>query len=125
MICYKKLIEVSDYDFRNTLNNASTHQLIKELANTFKMTEYRLQMAMHIEAQTILRERMKGEKQPYDAVLELIWKNPEGLMDIYETEDAQKIMDNMNNRFHTVIDRETSIGFFTDYSIMTTCNDNS
>ena len=113
--CLKQRDDVNDLQFRQFFEQAPDDTTFKNLLTLFQVDEHRISLTLKVEAQQELRERMAGEQEPFDAILELIWYLPRDLLALAQSSQGEELIQQLDTFIHQVADHKRSVGFFTPY----------
>lgn len=113
--CLKKRDDVSLYDFQRFWSLKTTSDLFDELVAAFAVSDMRIKPALQLEAQNELQQKLQGETDAFDCLVEIIWDDPSELARLYESREGEVLIDSFDRVVHDVVDRKGSTGFFTDY----------
>lgn len=113
--CVKRRDDVSIEDFRHFWNGNKFTQLIERLSSLTMTVEIKKNLTLDIPLNTDLQLE-RYSKQPFDAILEIIWQTGHEVEMLIENEEFNKLYEEMFALQKEYIDFNDSRRFFTEYS---------
>ncbi len=111
--CMKRRQDVSLDQFRKYWNDPRFTDLLARMQAMFGAKRATRNLTLSVEANVVVRE-MRGTREPYDGVLEYWWDEARALLDIVDTPEAQKLIDEMRAYQSQFVDFSASTAFFTE-----------
>jgi hypothetical protein len=111
--CFRKAPDLSTEDFREYWQGAEFDELIGKIAGLTSAVRYCKSLTLQVSmGEDLVSDR--GLAQPYDGILEYYWENAHHLPEVYATEEARALSDQISRYQSQFIDLANSTAFFTE-----------
>ena len=112
--CFRKLPDISIEDFRDYWQGAEFSDLVKKVATLTGARRYEKSLTLQVSMGNLLISD-RGLASPYDGILEYYWDNANHLAGIYETAEAEALLQQVQRFQSQFIDLANSTAFFTEH----------
>ena len=113
--CVKRQDDISVEEFRHFWNGAEFNNLIDEMMGLTLTAEVKKNLTLDIPMNTEL-QMARESKQPFDAVLEIIWQSGHEIEVLANDEHFLELYEKMTELQKKYIDFSESRRFFTEYA---------
>ena len=101
-------------DFRDYWQGAEFDELIGKIAKLTGAVRFRKNLTLQVSmGENLVSDR--GLAQPYDGILEYYWENAHHLPEVYATEEARALSEQVTRYQSQFIDLSNSTAFFTEH----------
>lgn len=112
--CFRKAPDISIEDFRDYWQGAEFDELIKKIAALTGAVRYHKNLTLQVSmGEDLVSDR--GLAQPYDGILEYYWENAHHLPEVYASDEARALTEQVNRYQSQFIDLSNSTAFFTEH----------
>ncbi len=113
MRCLKRRGDISAVEFRRFWNNPEYEALLGKLGEVSELISHTRSLTLQIDINQELAD-LHGTLEPYDAVVELCWKNAQTVLAARNSDVGMQAVDSVLAFEDQFIDRTASRYFFTD-----------
>jgi len=111
--CFRKAPDLSAEDFREYWQGAEFDELIQKIAGLTGAVRYSKSLTLQVGmGDELVSDR--GLAQPYDGIVEYYWENAQHLPEVYATEEARALSEQITRYQGQFIDLANSTAFFTE-----------
>lgn len=111
--CFRKAPDLSAEDFREYWQGAEFDELIQKIARLTGAVRYSKSLTLQVGmGEDLVSDR--GLAQPYDGIVEYYWENAQHLTEVYATEEARALSEQITRYQGQFIDLANSTAFFTE-----------
>ena len=111
--CFRKAPDLSAEDFREYWQGAEFDELIQKIAGLTGAVRYSKSLTLQVGmGDELVSDR--GLAQPYDGIVEYYWENAQHLPEVYATEEARALSEQITRYQDQFIDLANSTAFFTE-----------
>ena len=111
--CFRKAPDLSAEDFREYWQGAEFDELIQKIAGLTGAARYSKSLTLQVGmGEDLVSDR--GLAQPYDGIVEYYWENAHHLPEVYATEEARSLIEQIARYQGQFIDLANSTAFFTE-----------
>ena len=111
--CVKARDELSTIEFRRFFNNEAFAELMRELAAVTDAVDHKASLTLDIAVNMEMQEN-RGGAAPFDALIEVRWRNGQDLLQRVETEAFEDIIARMDEYQGQFVDFSRSSRFFVE-----------
>ena len=112
--CFRKAPDISNEDFREFWQGAEFDELIQKIVVLTNAVRHNKSLTLQVSmGDNLVSER--GLAQPYDGILEYYWENAHHLPEVYATEEARTLSEQISRYQSQFIDLANSTAFFTEH----------
>lgn len=111
--CIKKRDDISIENFRNYWSSREFEDLLQRVIDITKAQHFTKNLTLDVEANVMIQEE-RGGGEPFDGIIEYWWDKGSELMDLYGTDEAKKVRQEMTDYQRQFIDLAASSAFFTE-----------
>ncbi len=111
--CIKKRDDISLEKFRDYWNSPEFEELLQRVIDITRAQHFTKNLTLDVEANVMIQEE-RGGGEPFDGIIEYWWEKGSELMDLYNTEQAKQVRQEMLDYQVQFIDLKASSAFFTE-----------
>ena len=115
IFCVRKRADRSDEEFRRYWRNPRFDALIQRVVEDSGARRFSKTLTLRVEANLEMM-RTRGTAEPFDAVLEYWWDKAANLMELIDTAEGKRLLEEMRAYQAEFIDPAASRIFFTEAS---------
>ncbi|MCP4878675.1 MAG: hypothetical protein GY896_24750 [Gammaproteobacteria bacterium] len=112
--CVRRRQDISVEAFRRHWNSPEFEALLERAIDIMKAERFAKNLALEVSATRVVRDD-RGTGEPFDGTLEFWWRDAHDLMEKYESPEAQKIREEMQDYQERFVDIGGCRAFFTEY----------
>ena len=112
--CIKKRDNISIEEFLNYWHSQEFEELLQRAVDITKPKRLARNLTLDIDANLMMKEE-RGNREPFDGIIEFLWDDGSELLDLYATDAAKRVREEMLDYQNQFIDLAGSSAFFTEY----------
>ena len=112
--CIKKRDDISVEEFLSYWNSQDFEELLQRAVDITKPKRLTRNLTLDIDANIMMKEE-RGNREPFNGIIEFFWDNGSDLLDLYATDAAKRVRQEMLDYQSRFIDLAGSSAFFTEY----------
>ncbi len=111
--CIKRRGDISIEDFNRYWNSQEFEELLQRVIDITKAKNFTKNLTLDVEANVMIQKE-RGGGEPFDGIIEYWWDKGSELMDLYDTDEAKQVRQQMIDYQRQFIDLAASSAFFTE-----------
>ncbi|HHH43746.1 MAG TPA: hypothetical protein ENK49_06380 [Gammaproteobacteria bacterium] len=112
--CFRKAPGLSTEDFREFWQSAEFDELIHKIVVLTGAVRHSKSLTLQVSmGEELVSER--GLAQPYDGILEYYWESAQHLPEVYASEEARTLLEQLTRFQRQFVDLANSTAFFTEH----------
>ncbi len=111
--CIKKRDDISIEDFRIYWHSQEFENLLQRVIDITKANHFAKNLTLDVDANVMIQED-RGGGEPFDGIIEYWWDKGSELMNLYNTDEAKQVRQQMIEYQRQFIDLAASSAFFTE-----------
>ncbi len=112
--CIRRREDLSIDEFRNYWHNREFEDLLQRVIDITKPTRVARNLTLDVDANVMIQED-RGGGEPFDGVIEYWWDRGSELIELYNSEEARLVRQQMIEYQRQFIDLNASSAFFTEF----------
>lgn len=112
----RKRKDISDYEFRQNWQDETFRELFRKAVSILGGAQLTMSLVLDIEYNRRMNEVRDCEVEPFDALVEYLFPNAASLNERSQSEEFQRVFNELERYQESFVDFKRSSRFFVDYT---------